>query len=98
MMITSGLENSAVYRLKKTWKNVSRKSMNTFQELRKLNSTKGNYKELRNAIHGSNPPLIPFLGMYLSDLTFVEGKKKKFYKIFFHFFNLFLNQTVIWIM
>lgn len=31
-----------------------------------------NFSEYRQLIHSVNPPCIPFLGIYLQDLTFIE--------------------------
>jgi hypothetical protein len=31
-----------------------------------------NFQEYRDIIHSLNPPCIPFLGIYLQDLTFIE--------------------------
>lgn len=31
-----------------------------------------NFQEYREMIHSVNPPCIPFLGIYLQDLTFIE--------------------------
>eukprot|EP00164_Ancoracysta_twista_P026247 GFYU01050865.1.p1 GENE.GFYU01050865.1~~GFYU01050865.1.p1 ORF type:complete len:113 (-),score=31.44 GFYU01050865.1:129-467(-) len=36
----------------------------------------GNYKQLRNAIHASQTPCLPYLGIYLTDLTFIEDGNK----------------------
>jgi son of sevenless-like protein len=33
----------------------------------------GSFKNFRNTLHSLNPPCIPYLGVYLSDLTFIEG-------------------------
>lgn len=35
-------------------------------------SSDGRFRNLRDALHRTDPPCIPYLGMYLSDLTFIE--------------------------
>uniref|UniRef100_A0A671PP50 Ras-specific guanine nucleotide-releasing factor 2-like n=1 Tax=Sinocyclocheilus anshuiensis TaxID=1608454 RepID=A0A671PP50_9TELE len=51
--ITSALNRSAIYRLKKTWAKVCKQVS-------------------QNSIGFCNPPCVPYLGMYLTDLAFIE--------------------------
>lgn len=46
--------------------------MKTFEELMVLMSPESNYTKLRTYLHKTIPPCIPYLGIYLSDLTFIE--------------------------
>ncbi|KAF7723367.1 hypothetical protein EC973_002066 [Apophysomyces ossiformis] len=41
-------------------------------QIRKLMGANRNFTEYREMIHSVNPPCIPFLGIYLQDLTFIE--------------------------
>ena len=70
--IVSGIEKSAVYRLKKTWKVTPKKMVQAYSEVKELCDSKGNYKALRAAGKTLTPPIIPYLGVYLSDCTFIE--------------------------
>eukprot|EP01119_Soliformovum_irregulare_P004557 TRINITY_DN1560_c0_g1_i1.p1 TRINITY_DN1560_c0_g1~~TRINITY_DN1560_c0_g1_i1.p1 ORF type:complete len:1166 (+),score=383.87 TRINITY_DN1560_c0_g1_i1:136-3633(+) len=70
--VMSGLESSAVHRLKKTWKSIPKKNQQDYQDLKALCTTRYSFKALREKIHTANPPIIPYLGVYLSDLTFIE--------------------------
>jgi hypothetical protein len=72
MEITSALESASIFRLKKTKAKVSAKLLAKYDELHASLSRQQNYKALREAIHASNPPVIPYFGMYQSDLTFIE--------------------------
>jgi hypothetical protein len=72
MEITSALESASIFRLKKTKAKVSAKLTAKYDELHASLSRAQNYKALREAIHASNPPVIPYFGMYQSDLTFIE--------------------------
>uniref|UniRef100_A0A8C9N421 Ras protein specific guanine nucleotide releasing factor 2 n=1 Tax=Serinus canaria TaxID=9135 RepID=A0A8C9N421_SERCA len=54
--ITSALNRSAIYRLKKTWAKVSK-------QLEKIAFL---------LLYSCNPPAVPYLGMYLTDLAFIE--------------------------
>ena len=40
--------------------------------IRRLMGANRNFTEYREMIHSVNPPCIPFLGIYLQDLTFIE--------------------------
>jgi hypothetical protein len=42
----------------------------------KLTATEFNYKLLRAKIHGVDPPLIPFPGVYQGDLVYLDGYEK----------------------
>jgi hypothetical protein len=47
-----------------------------FDELMELMSPNSNYTKFRNHLHKEiSPPCIPYLGVYLSDLTFLEDGK-----------------------
>jgi hypothetical protein len=39
-----------------------------------------NFVEYREIIHSINPPCIPFLGIYLQDLTFIEDGNSNYLK------------------
>jgi len=71
MEILSGLNASAVHRLKLTWSCLSSKQTEVFQEFNTFTTGK-NFKNLRTALHTLQPPCIPYLGMYLTDLTFIN--------------------------
>ncbi|XP_030049194.1 ras-specific guanine nucleotide-releasing factor 2 [Microcaecilia unicolor] len=70
--ITSALNRSAVYRLKKTWAKVSKQSKALMDKLQKIVSSEGRFKNLRETLRNCNPPSVPYLGMYLTDLAFIE--------------------------
>eukprot|EP01103_Thecamoeba_quadrilineata_P003596 TRINITY_DN13356_c0_g1_i1.p1 TRINITY_DN13356_c0_g1~~TRINITY_DN13356_c0_g1_i1.p1 ORF type:complete len:791 (-),score=164.51 TRINITY_DN13356_c0_g1_i1:68-2440(-) len=72
MEIVSGLQISAVHRLKRTWEIISKKKMSTFRELVDLMAVSNNWKNYREVLKQCNPPALPYLGMYLTDLTFLE--------------------------
>ncbi|XP_029430008.1 ras-specific guanine nucleotide-releasing factor 2 [Rhinatrema bivittatum] len=70
--ITSALNRSAVYRLKKTWAKVSKQIKALMDKLQKIVSSEGRFKNLRETLRKCNPPSVPYLGMYLTDLAFIE--------------------------
>ena len=42
------------------------------ERLQTLVSSDGRFRNMRDALHRSDPPCIPYLGMYLTDLSFIE--------------------------
>jgi son of sevenless-like protein len=80
MAILSAFDNSAVGRLKRTWEMVGARTNHIVAHIRKLMGANKNFNQYRALIHSANPPCIPFLGIYLQDLTFVEDGNPNFLK------------------
>ena len=77
--IISGLESKEVYRLSKTWTLIPTSLMSTFNELKEFASHKKNYSVFRQEIKtllDTDKPFVPYLGIYLTDLTFIEDGNK----------------------
>ncbi|ORZ20438.1 ras guanine nucleotide exchange factor domain-containing protein [Absidia repens] len=72
MAILSAFDNSSVGRLKRTWELVGARTSQVLSHIRKIMGANRNFSEYRQLIHSVNPPCIPFLGIYLQDLTFIE--------------------------
>jgi len=72
MEVTAGLQLSPIYRLKKTWELVPKKSIEILEELQEGFRSNGNWKNYRTALKQCEPPCLPYLGLYLTDLTFIE--------------------------
>ncbi|XP_066492101.1 ras-specific guanine nucleotide-releasing factor 1 [Tiliqua scincoides] len=70
--ITSAFNRSAIFRLKKTWLKVSKQTKALIDKLQRLVSSEGRFKNLREALKNCDPPCVPYLGMYLTDLAFIE--------------------------
>ncbi|XP_064189655.1 ras-specific guanine nucleotide-releasing factor RalGPS2 isoform X2 [Anguilla rostrata] len=74
MAVVSGLQSAPIFRLTKTWALLSRKDKAAFEKLEYLMSKEDNYKRLRDYIRSqSMTSCIPYLGMYLSDLTYIDS-------------------------
>ncbi|XP_059148955.1 ras-specific guanine nucleotide-releasing factor 2-like isoform X4 [Physella acuta] len=72
LQICAAFVNSSVYRLKKTWEKLSKQTKQMIDRLQNLVSSEGRFKNMRDALHRCDPPCIPYLGMYLTDLSFIE--------------------------
>ncbi|XP_018899919.1 ras-specific guanine nucleotide-releasing factor 1 isoform X2 [Bemisia tabaci] len=72
LQICAAFNNSTVFRLRKTWEKVSKSSKQTIDKLQSIVSSDGRFRNLRDALHRSDPPCIPYLGIYLTDLSFLE--------------------------
>jgi hypothetical protein len=73
--ISAGLNNTAIYRLKKTKEKAASKStiMTTkYETLMSLMDTQHSYKNYRDALTNCSSACIPHLGVFLQDLTFIE--------------------------
>ncbi|XP_076162375.1 ras-specific guanine nucleotide-releasing factor 1 isoform X1 [Ptiloglossa arizonensis] len=72
LQICAAFTNTSVFRLKKTWEKVSKTTMQTIDRLQTIVSSDGRFRNLREALHRCDPPCIPYLGLYLTDLSFIE--------------------------
>lgn len=44
----------------------------SIEKHQKIVSSDGRFRTLRDALHKCDPPCIPYLGVYLTDLSFIE--------------------------
>ncbi|OOQ86291.1 putative Ras guanine-nucleotide exchange protein [Penicillium brasilianum] len=72
MAIICSLNSSMISRLRRTWDVVSQKTKTTLEQLRTIVDVSRNYSVLRQRLQGHVPPCLPFVGTYLTDLTFVD--------------------------
>ncbi|KAL8890775.1 MAG: hypothetical protein Q9192_005826 [Flavoplaca navasiana] len=70
--IISALGTAPVHRLQRTWSQVNARTMSVLEHMRRLMGSTKNFGEYRETLHLANPPCIPFFGVYLTDLTFIE--------------------------
>ena len=70
--IISALGTAPIHRLQRTWAQVNQRTMSALEGLRKLMGSTKNFGEYRETLHHAQPPCIPFFGVYLTDLTFIE--------------------------
>ncbi|RAL14909.1 putative cell division control protein Cdc25 [Aspergillus homomorphus CBS 101889] len=70
--IISALGTAPIHRLGRTWSQVSGRTSAVLEQMRRLMASTKNFGEYRETLHLANPPCIPFFGVYLTDLTFIE--------------------------
>jgi len=70
--IFCALESTSVQRLNKTWPLLSTKYRETMDTLRHLTDVARNHAVYRAELRQRVPPCLPFMGLYLTDLTFVD--------------------------
>jgi hypothetical protein len=71
------LQSSVVQRLKRTWEIVSKKTKARIDELAQVCDMSKNYSSLRSRLAEPVAPCLPFVGIYLTDLTFVIAGNPK---------------------
>ncbi|EMD60161.1 hypothetical protein COCSADRAFT_249427 [Bipolaris sorokiniana ND90Pr] len=72
MAIICSLNSSMIMRLKRTWDLVSTKTKARLDELKAITDVGRNYAVLRQRLQDHIAPCIPFVGIYLTDLTFID--------------------------
>lgn len=72
LSVLSGMNNSAVYRMRRTMELVSKPLMQHFDEICALMRPEKSYTTYREEIARLELPICPYLGISLSDLTFIE--------------------------
>lgn len=73
MAIKSAIEMSCVARLHKTWEVLPNKTKVAYERIATLFDVGKNFSNYRSVIKNMACPCIPFLGLYLTDLTFIHN-------------------------
>ncbi|XP_030853326.1 ras-specific guanine nucleotide-releasing factor RalGPS2-like isoform X2 [Strongylocentrotus purpuratus] len=72
MAIISALHSASIFRLTKTWNLVHKKERATCEKLSELMTEDDNRQRLREYMDVVRLPCIPYLGMYLQDLIYID--------------------------
>lgn len=70
--IIAALNSTPIYRLKKTWELLKPQTKQIFDALSAAMNRSNNFSIYRKQLKESMPPCIPFLGLILTDITFVK--------------------------
>ena len=73
MAIICSLNTTTILRMKHTWGLIAAKTKATLEELRSVVDVSLNYTVLRQRLQNHVAPCLPFVGIYLTDLTFVDA-------------------------
>ncbi|KAG0349743.1 hypothetical protein BG005_010717, partial [Podila minutissima] len=85
----AALSQSPIHRLKRTWEQVPTRTMTSFMDLQALMGVAKNWAEYREVLHNVNPPCVPFVGMYLTDLVMIQDGNADFLKKSNHLINFY---------
>eukprot|EP01094_Clydonella_sp_ATCC50884_P000326 TRINITY_DN10254_c0_g1_i1.p1 TRINITY_DN10254_c0_g1~~TRINITY_DN10254_c0_g1_i1.p1 ORF type:complete len:413 (+),score=99.89 TRINITY_DN10254_c0_g1_i1:82-1239(+) len=72
MMISAGLNNIAVSRLKGSWEGLSKAELSAWDDASSLLDSRNNYARYREHLSDNPSAVVPFLGVVLRDLTFID--------------------------
>ncbi|KAG9321591.1 hypothetical protein KVV02_001735 [Mortierella alpina] len=85
----AALSQSPIHRLKRTWEQVPTRTITTFMELQTLVGVAKNWADYRDELHNVNPPCVPFVGMYLTDLVMIQDGNQDYLKKSSHLINFY---------
>ena len=76
--VFGALQANSIYKLSHAWKGVKKdkKCVKRMDSLKILFNTDYNQRNLRNEIRRTTGPVVPYIGIYLKDLTFIEDGNK----------------------
>ena len=82
--VLSGINSTPVWRMKQSWAKIEKKDK-FFAQWKQMSSvitdTANNFTAYRTAVSTADPPIIPYLGVYLTDLTFTEDGNPDYLRV-----------------
>ncbi|EPY53906.1 exchange factor Cdc25p-like protein [Schizosaccharomyces cryophilus OY26] len=90
----SALNSAPVYRLRAAYKLVSLEDTNKLKGLQEIVESKRNFVAYRTLIKQIELPCVPFLGVFLSDLTFIDEGNPEIIDGFPHLINFSKRQRI----
>lgn len=80
LAVLAGFGNASVHRLKWTKEGLKKEHVDLLAELETVMKAEGSYRNFRQILHQIAPPCCPYLGMYLTDLTFMDDGNPDYVK------------------
>uniref|UniRef100_A0A6B2KY03 Ras-GEF domain-containing protein n=1 Tax=Arcella intermedia TaxID=1963864 RepID=A0A6B2KY03_9EUKA len=78
LALVTGLSATPISRLSQTWAQVDSHTTRLLAQLRDLISISAKFRGLRDAQESAEGPCVPYLGVYLNDLTYIEDGNVKY--------------------
>eukprot|EP01083_Nonionella_stella_P014751 41349_1 len=79
--ILGALNSSPIHRLKAAWQRVPEKQLNQFEHFKQIFINTRNFRNFRQLFRTTSPPAIPYFGLFLQDLVFIDDGNDQFKQI-----------------
>merc|ERR1712032_894444 len=70
--ILGALNSSPIHRLKQAWQRVPEKQLAMFESFKIIFINTKNFRNFRQTFRNISPPAIPYFGLFLQDLVFID--------------------------
>jgi len=79
--ILGALNSSPIHRLKLAWQKVPEKQLGLFEAFKQIFVNTRNFRNYRTLFRNLSPPAIPYFGLFLQDLVFIDDGNDQFKQI-----------------
>jgi len=79
--VLGALNSSPIHRLKAAWQKVPEKQLNLFESFKAIFVNTRNFRNFRTMFRNVSPPAIPYFGLFLQDLVFIDDGNDQFKQI-----------------
>merc|ERR1719361_2378252 len=79
--VLGALNSSPIHRLKSAWQRVPEKQLNLFESFKQIFVNTRNFRNFRQLFRNMSPPAIPYFGLFLQDLVFIDDGNDQYKKI-----------------